>query len=29
MKEILPAAEIMRRLVAETEAALSRAEDLR
>jgi hypothetical protein len=29
MKEILPVAEIMRRLVAETEAALSRAEDFR
>jgi hypothetical protein len=29
MKEILTVAEIMRRLLAETEAALSRAEDLR
>jgi hypothetical protein len=29
MKEILPVAEIMRRLVAETEAALSRAVDFR
>jgi hypothetical protein len=29
MKEILPVGEIMRRLVPETEAALSRAEDLR
>jgi NAD(P)H-dependent flavin oxidoreductase YrpB (nitropropane dioxygenase family) len=28
IKEILPVAEIMRRLVAETEAALSRASDL-
>jgi NAD(P)H-dependent flavin oxidoreductase YrpB (nitropropane dioxygenase family) len=29
IKEILPVAEIMRRLVAATEAALSRAKDLR
>jgi hypothetical protein len=29
MKEILPVAEIMQRLVAETEAALSRAVDFR
>jgi NAD(P)H-dependent flavin oxidoreductase YrpB (nitropropane dioxygenase family) len=29
IKEILPVAEIMERLMAETEAALSRAEDLR
>jgi hypothetical protein len=29
MKEILPMAEIMRRLVAETEAALPRAVDFR
>jgi hypothetical protein len=29
MKEILPVPEIMRRLVAETEAALSRAEEFR
>jgi hypothetical protein len=29
MKEILPVAEIMRRLGAETEAALSRAVDFR
>jgi hypothetical protein len=29
MKEILPVAEIMQRLVAETEAALSRTKDFR
>jgi hypothetical protein len=29
MREILPVAEIMQRLVAETEAALSRAVDFR
>jgi hypothetical protein len=29
IKEILPVVEIMRRLVAETEAALSRAEEFR